>query len=80
MSDPNFDLLKNISEQLPVKEIYDDLAKPSMKSTGNLVDLLPRTINASLEKLHVWILNREYNIEMTKKLLEKNWHILILMT
>ena len=61
---------EKILDNIPVKEVYSDLAKPTVKSTGNLINIIPRTINAVLEPLHKWILTKEYNIEETKKLLE----------
>lgn len=53
------------------KDVYADGAKPVVKPTGELIGLVPRAIKAALSPLEKWILNREYNIEETKKLLEK---------
>lgn len=52
-------------------KLYDDGAKPAIKETGKTIALLPRAINAALAPLEKWILQKEYNIEETKKLLEK---------
>lgn len=70
MSKQELELAKEITKQLPIKDAYDDIAKPALKSTGELVGLLPRAINAALEPLHKWIFQKEYNLEQTKKLLE----------
>ena len=51
------------------KEAYNDAAKPVMQSTGGVLALIPRAINAALLPLHNWIAHREYQIEETKKLL-----------
>ena len=51
------------------KEVYNDAAKPAMQSTGGVLALIPRAINAALLPLHNWIAHREYQIEETKKLL-----------
>ncbi|MET7041042.1 DUF4393 domain-containing protein [Clostridium botulinum] len=53
-------------------ELYDDALKPSVQESGKLLGRIPKIINAALAPLDIWILNREYNIEKTKKLLAKN--------
>ncbi|MHB8125654.1 MAG: DUF4393 domain-containing protein [Desulfitobacteriaceae bacterium] len=65
-----FEVAKEIAKQIPVKEVYNDMAKPVSKSTGELVGLIPRAINGALEPLHKWILQKEYSIEQTKLLLQ----------
>ncbi|MDD2192433.1 MAG: DUF4393 domain-containing protein [Bacteroidales bacterium] len=64
------EIAREISKQVPLKEVYEDFVEPTVKSTGQLVGLVPRAINAALQPLHIWILNKEYNIAETKKLLE----------
>lgn len=53
------------------KDVYEDGAKLVVKPTGELMGLIPRAIKAALAPVEKWILQREYNIEMTKKLLEE---------
>lgn len=53
------------------KEAYKDGGKPVVKPTGELVGLVPRAIKAALSPLEKWILQREYNVAETKKLLEE---------
>lgn len=53
------------------KEAYTDVAKPIAKPTGELVGLVPRAIKAALAPIEKWVLQREYNVAETKKLLEK---------
>lgn len=53
------------------KDIYADGGKPIVKPTGELVGLVPRAIKAALAPVEKWILQREYNVEETKKLLEE---------
>lgn len=53
------------------KEIYKDLVHPAAQSTGELVALVPRAIKVALQPLEKWILEREYNLAETQKLLEE---------
>lgn len=50
---------------------YDDLAHPSAKAVGEIAGLLPRAIKAALTPIEKWILNKEYSLAETKKLLEE---------
>lgn len=52
-----------------VPEAYDDVVKDVAKETGKALGLIPRTINAALLPLRIWIERQEYNLEETKKLL-----------
>lgn len=61
-----FDIAKEV-----VGEVYEDGAKPVVKPTGELIGILPRTIKAALSPLEVWILQKEYNVKQTRKLLEE---------
>lgn len=60
---------KKILGDIPEK-IYDDGCKETVSETGKVLALIPRTIHASLSKLERWVLNREYSIKMTQRLLE----------
>lgn len=53
-----------------VKDAYADGIKPILKPTGDIVGMVPRAIKAALLPCEKWILNREYNLAETKKLLE----------
>lgn len=53
------------------KEAYADAGRPVAKPTGELVGLIPRAIKAALVPVEKWILQREYNVAETKKLLEE---------
>lgn len=53
------------------KDVYNDAGKAIVKPTGELVGILPRVIKAALAPVEKWVLQREYNIEETKKLLEE---------
>lgn len=53
------------------KDIYTDGGKSVVKPTGELIGLVPRAIKAALAPVEKWILQREYNVEETKKLLEE---------
>ena len=48
-------------------KIYDDLVSPSAKSVGNLLSLLPRTVNVWCSKWEKWITNGEESIRLTKE-------------
>ena len=53
------------------KDVYQDAGKPIAKPTGELVGLVPRAIKAALAPLEKWILQREYNVAQTQRLLEE---------
>jgi hypothetical protein len=64
------ELVKEVVTQTAGKT-YDDVAHPAAKATGQLISFIPRTIQVWLGKWEKWIINGEYSIEETKKLLEK---------
>lgn len=70
------ELAKEVAKQIPVKEVYDGLAKQSIDSSGQILALIPRAINAALAPLHQWILQKEFNISKTKVLLEKKLELI----
>ena len=53
------------------KDVYNDAGKSIVKPTGELFGLVPRAIKAALAPVEKWVLQREYNLEATKKLLEE---------
>lgn len=53
------------------KDAYADVGRPVAKPTGELVGLVPRAIKAALAPVEKWVLQREYNVAETKKLLEE---------
>jgi len=53
------------------KDVCYDVAKPIAKPTGELLGLVPRAIKAALAPVEKWVLQREYNVAETKKLLEE---------
>lgn len=63
------DIAKEATKEI-AKEAYDDAGKPILKPTGELVGLVPRAIKAALCPLEKWIMQKEYNIAETRKLLE----------
>jgi hypothetical protein len=58
------------SKELSMK-VYDDVRKPIMKPTVQVLGLIPRAINVALAPLDAWIRKREYNIQRTKQLLKE---------
>lgn len=64
-----FGTTKEIAMEL-AKDVYSDGGKPIVKATGELVGLVPRAVKAALAPIEKWVLQREYNIEETKILLE----------
>lgn len=67
MSEDNkVDVLKEIA-----KDVYEDAGRPVVKPTGELAGLVPRAVKAALAPLEKWILQREYNVAETQKLLEE---------
>lgn len=53
------------------KDAYADVGRPVAKPTGELIGLVPRAIKAALAPVEKWVLQREYNVAETKKLLEE---------
>ena len=72
MTDRNeiVDISKEVAKEL-ARDVYNDGGKPFVKATGELVGLVPRAIKAALAPVEKWVLQCEYNIEETKKLLEE---------
>lgn len=66
MLEDKSELLKEVA-----KDIYTDMGHPVAAPTGELVGLVPRAIKAALAPLEKWVLQREYNVAETKKLLEE---------
>jgi len=64
------DVTKEVAKEI-AKDAYEDAGKPIAKPTGELLGLVPRAIKAALSPVEKWVLQREYNIEETKILLEQ---------
>lgn len=69
-NDLNQDIAKELVAQTAGKT-YDDLAHPTAHATGQIVSFIPRTVKVWLGKWEKWILNGEYAIRETEKLLEE---------
>lgn len=71
MSEENigFEIAKETVKDV-AKDVYIDGGRPIVKPTGALVALIPRAIKAALLPIEKWVLQREYNLEETKQLLE----------
>lgn len=64
------DLIEGVGKAIKtVPEIYEDGLKESTQEGGKTLSLIPRTINAALAPLRIWIAEREYNVAETEKLL-----------
>lgn len=48
-----------------LEKAYDDLAHPSVKSVGNTLSLIPRTVGVWLGKWEKWVINGEESIRLT---------------
>ena len=71
MSETNeLDVVKEAVKELS-KDAYQDVIQPTVQPLGQTVGLVPRAIKAALLPLEKWILQREYNLKETEKLLEK---------
>lgn len=53
--------------------LYEDALQPTIQEVGKFAARIPRAINAAFSGLDKWILNKEYAIDETKKLLEKKF-------
>ena len=49
--------------------IYKDALQPTVQEVGKFAARIPRAINAAFSGIDKWILNKEYAIDETKKLL-----------
>lgn len=67
--DENSEEIEDVKKIIP--EVYKDMFQPTAQELGKFIARVPRAINAALVTLDRWILNKEYNVEETKKLLEK---------
>jgi hypothetical protein len=64
------EIAKEFVSQTAVKS-YEDIAHPTANAAGQLISFIPRTIRLWLGKWEKWIINGEYSIKETEKLLEK---------
>lgn len=72
MTDGLNQLAKGIGKAIEtVPDLYEDAFQPTVQETGRLVSRIPRAINAAFSGLDKWILNKEYSIDETKKLLSQ---------
>jgi len=55
---------------IPIDQLYADFAEPTIKESGKIIARIPRAINAALVSVDKWILEREYSLQKTKKILE----------
>lgn len=70
LNEQELEIVKEVAKEV-AKDVYADAGKPIMKPAGELVGLIPRAIKAALEPVEKWVLQREYNVAETKKLLEE---------
>lgn len=49
--------------------LYEDALQPTVQEVGKFAARIPRAINAAFSGLDKWILNKEYAVDETKKLL-----------
>lgn len=66
--DFNTSLAKSLVEQTAGKT-YEDVAHPGLEATGKVLSFVPRTIRAWLSKWEKWLLNSEYSLKETEKIL-----------
>lgn len=52
-----------------IPDIYEDGLKEVTQESGKSLALIPRTINAALAPLRIWIAQKEYNVAETERLL-----------
>lgn len=66
--DFNTSLAKSLVEQTAGKA-YEDVAHPGLEATGKVLSFVPRTIRAWFSKWEKWLLNSEYSLKETEKIL-----------
>lgn len=64
------ELMQEIAKELAVKT-YEDTAQPTLKATGEILELIPRAIRAALAPVEEWILHKEYQVKKVDKLLKE---------
>lgn len=52
-----------------INKAYDDVAHPAASEVGKFIGRIPRAINAALSGIDKWIMQKEYNLSETEKLL-----------
>lgn len=52
------------------KAVYEDAGHEIIQPTGKTLSLIPRAVRAALQPCEKWIMQREYNLEVFKKLLD----------
>ncbi|MGN2337933.1 DUF4393 domain-containing protein [Clostridium cagae] len=69
----SFDNFLNTAEQVLkiAPDSYNDGIKPTVQEIGKFLARIPKAINAALSPLDIWIANKEYNSDVSKKLLAK---------
>ena len=70
LNEQTVEMMKEVAKEV-AKDVYEDVGRPVAKPTGELVGLVPRAIKAALAPVEKWVLQREYNVAETKKLLEE---------
>ena len=55
---------------IPINQLYADIVQPAAKETGKIIARIPKAINAAFAPVDKWILQREYSLQETKKILE----------
>jgi hypothetical protein len=68
MDNESIEFAKDVVIEI-AKDAYQDAGKPIAKSTGEMLALVPRAIKAALLPLEKWIMDKEYNLAETQKLL-----------
>lgn len=61
----------NVNVDIDGNKIYDDNIKPITSPAAETLGLIPRAIHAAFVPLEKWILNKEFNLAETQKLLEQ---------
>ena len=70
MNEQSLEMIKEVAKEV-AKDVYEDAGRPVAKPTGELLGLVSRAVKAALAPIEKWVLQREYNVAETKKLLEE---------
>ncbi len=54
-----------------IEKVYDDIAHSTVKSVGNTISFIPRTIGVWLSKWEKWIINGEESIRLTAQAVQE---------
>lgn len=69
MDEDEKEFIKEIVKQIPIKDVYEDLAKTTVSESGELIGLVPSVLNALFDPVHTWAMQINHSRAMMRKLM-----------